>query len=263
MSNTTELKYTLIGVPSTMLKGNSLQTYDHNLVREFIFDENLESLTLFLHEGIIYHENQVGINQVAHDLFSQLLVTNRDFMMTSKMNFKPQIKAPVFTNEDGVRIIGNEIENCLCISFNASATVQLRAENVYSKMNDKLTHYNRHKIKYHQLMAILRNDNLILRFMMLYEMLLKLLTPENTRPVQRYVVDYLRSQSDTYTFIQFKQTRLPGADHEEDDFTYRRNEIGHAEETEDFDQYVKLGNDITSAEIFQLVTVIADYLDEH
>ncbi len=65
-----------------------------------------------------------------------------------------------------------------------------------------------------------------------------------------------------YFFIEvtFKPSRK--SSFEEDSFTYLRNEIAHSEDTNDYNLYSKLGNDISNNTIKELIIILNDVILE-
>jgi len=66
----------------------------------------------------------------------------------------------------------------------------------------------------------LRNPNLIVQFMGLYQLLMKLLSKGKNNIVQRNVINYFENNRNKYGFITFKQTHKAGKSFKEDIFTY-------------------------------------------
>lgn len=91
-------------------------------------------------------------------------------------------------------------------------------------------------------------------------MLLELLTPDGEYPLQKQVTEYFMQKN--YRFVDYEPTRKENRTYSEDTFTYLRNQLGHAERTEDLELYTNLGEEVTTEKIIQLVKVINDYLVE-
>lgn len=89
-------------------------------------------------------------------------------------------------------------------------------------------------------------------------MLYELIARKNRKSSQKNITKYIKNNKDRYPTIGFRKSRK--ADYDEDYLTYLRNEIGHCEDTNDFELYATLGNQISDEVIKLIIKVLNDLI---
>jgi hypothetical protein len=113
---------------------------------------------------------------------------------------------------------------------------------------------------YERIFKTLFNPVKVVQFLSLYQLLYELLSKGKSYPAQRYVTEYIENNRDRYPTIEFKSSRKN--DKNEDSLTYLRNELTHCEDTNDFNLYSQLGNQISDSVIKQIIIVLNDVIME-
>ncbi|SOB90290.1 hypothetical protein SAMN05880501_101134 [Ureibacillus xyleni] len=94
--------------------------------------------------------------------------------------------------------------------------------------------------------------------MVLYDFLMEIVSKNKPRKEQKNVSDFIRENGFNVgiNHVVFRTTRRENSDFLEDDFTYYRNEIAHAEFQNDFAKYETLSSAVTNVLINKLLEVI-------
>jgi hypothetical protein len=143
-----------------------------------------------------------------------------------------------------------------------SGVSKIEANDLYKYAIESPTAIFTKNVTYYRIFHILHNPNRISQFMELYQMLLELCTAASGKNKfeQRHVCEYFRENCSKYPQVAFKQTRRPRKEFDEDTFTYMRNEIAHCEETDNLEEYEKLGENISGQIIKEMLRVINDLI---
>jgi len=245
------IRYSLAGFKNLTLTENLPFVIDNNhYINAIQFDDDLTKITVYLKSGVHYLDKKPDI-----DLFVNQILFN----LIAKTEI--DIEYPSWYLESVCS--GGKIELCEAIAIQESVIVfkQNKAENIYRIVTNSFTGMDKHSLLYNRIFYILKNQNIVVQFMSLYEILL-----ENSRRIvnagrgQKNVAKYLELHKDKYPFISFQPSRDPSRGWEEDTFTYIRNEIGHCEETNDLTAYKQAGSQITPYLIKNILIVLNDVI---
>lgn len=121
-----------------------------------------------------------------------------------------------------------EFSSTLVISAECSCAIQCNADYL-SKMYEKQVPEDKADEVYPLLFSTMRIDDIFVRYLMQYEILLGQVTNEHT---QKEVTDYIKkvyNPANKDRQIGFQLTRRPRRKYKEDDLTYNRNLLGHGD----------------------------------
>lgn len=260
MLENNRIQYNLAGLKNFVLTENSPFEVENNQYIEAIqLDNNLTKMTLYLKDGVHYDDKAAEI-----DFFVKQIIFNLITKTETEIMCPDWYTEGVFEN--------GELKIAEHIKIRESIAVfrSYNAESIYDTVVNSPTAIRKHAILYERIFGILQNENLVVQFMTLYQILLE----ETSRLAgskshgQGNVVNYLKVHESKYPFVQFQPSRDPrkkdknGKILDEDTFTYIRNEIGHCEETNDLIAYKQAGLQITNAQIKNLLIVLNDVILE-
>ena len=121
-----------------------------------------------------------------------------------------------------------EFSSTLVISAECSCAIQCNAD-YFQDMYEKQVPEDKADEVYPLLFSTMRIDDIFVRYLMQYEILLGQVTKEHT---QKEVTDYIKkvyNPANKDRQIGFQPTRKLGRTYKEDDLTYNRNLLGHAD----------------------------------
>lgn len=133
------------------------------------------------------------------------------------------------TEKGGVR---NSIHNCLTVfQYDPIRTLKPSTVNAdyFKEMYEKQVPEDKADEVYPLLFSTMRIDDIFVRYLMQYEILLGQVTNEHT---QKEVTDYIKkvyNPANKDRQIGFQLTRRPRRKYKEDDLTYNRNLLGHGD----------------------------------
>lgn len=245
------IQYKISGLNGLTIDDNNKYCIKNDLIKNILLDENLEHLTLEFNDNISYKEHKHKIDLYATELLFNLI-------LKTEVEFKqPNIFLEILDEDDCIHI--NE---SLSIRETLKIERHFNAEKIYSDIIDPQKGFENHRILYNRILGILQNPNYVIQFMSLYEILLELLKkPCDKKAYQANITNYIKQHTPKYSFISFKESTLKNGKYE-DSITYLRNEIGHCEETDDIETYKRLGSQINSFTIKNILIVINDVINE-
>lgn len=121
-----------------------------------------------------------------------------------------------------------EFSSTLVISAECSCAIQCNAD-YFKEMYEKQVPEDKADEVYPLLFSTMRIDDIFVRYLMQYEILLGQVTNEHT---QKEVTDYIKkvyNPANKDRQIGFQLTRRPRRKYKEDDLTYNRNLLGHGD----------------------------------
>lgn len=240
----------LYGFKNLTIMENKNYPIKNELIKSIKLNDNLESIQIELKDGITYTGHEDEIKSYLYHICFNLIIRTEVFYTMPMYSIdlihenNKDLKAKDILNIRGVCEIRRDYS----------------ADDIYYKITNSSTNIEKNIMKYERIFKTLHNPNKIVQFMSLYQFLMELLQGDKEYPSQKNVTEYLRKKEKEYDFISFKKTRKKGQNFDEDYFTYKRNEIGHSEETNDLNLYRKLGSEIDQQTIKNLVIVINDVI---
>lgn len=250
------LQYGLHGFESITLTDNSEHyLIDTHLFKSIYLSDDLKQMTVELKDGITYEEYNTEIEAYLNQIcFNMIINSNIDLNSPHRtmeiIQDKENSNAPKEVKIFDYAIAREEL------------IIQKRigANSFYESIVNKPTAMHKHFLLYERIFKTLLNPIRVVQFLSLYQFLYELLSKGKPHPAQANVVEYIQNHKDRYPHISFKPSRKNGK--VEDSLTYLRNEISHAEDTNDYNLYSHLGTEITDFQIKQIITVLNDVIME-
>ncbi|ETI87590.1 hypothetical protein [Clostridium butyricum] len=250
------VKYRLTGIQGINIKNcEPINLESDNL--EFIeVSKSLDTITIFLKENI--NESDAW-NSCEEFIFKYIisLIVNPDIDVTI-----PEYKVDSYYNISKQNTLN--INEYLSISDSASFTrIYEGSEFVSNIVSECKTNVNaKNYLMYKKLYSIMRNQDIVTKYLLLYDFLLDLVSINKKRKEQKNISDFVvvNKLNEGINCIGFYKTRRKGCNFEEDSFTYYRNEIAHAEFNNDFKMYEQVSNNINNGFINKIVEVINSIL---
>lgn len=257
VANMRYLQYKLHGFETVTLKSNeSYYQLDNNpLFKSIHISDDIKKLVVELKNGVTYegYKNEIGayVNQLCFNMIIQA-----NIVLDS-----PHRTLEIIKDKDEGAAQGELIiRDYATFRDKVIIKVLTSADNFYKDVINKETAMDKHFVLYERIFKTLSNPNKVVQFLSLYQFLYDLLGKEKPQAAQKYVTQYIKDRGSKYPHIGFKPSRKHGKD--EDDLTYLRNEISHAEDTNDLELYSKLGIEITDSKIKQIIIILNDVLLE-
>lgn len=255
MPENNRVQYNLSGLKNLGLTENLLfKIADNQYIEAIHLDDDLTKVVVHLKDGVHYIDKASDIDSFVKQIFFNLVAkTDADIVCPNWYT------EGIFEN--------GKFEVTERMDFREEATVfrSYSAEGIYDTVVNSPTAIHKHAVLYERIFGVLQNENPVVQFMTLYQILLE----ETSRLAggksrgQSNIVNYLKVHESKYPFIQFQPSRdSRKKDRDEDTFTYIRNEIGHCEETNDFIAYKQAGQKITNALIKNILIVLNDVIME-
>lgn len=253
-SSCTCLIYRFGGFDNVLLEGNNIE---HNIINNRLIKsvcintdkDTPNSLSVKLKKGVSYDHNKKEINSFVWNLFFSFLYET-DFMVST-----PYLLPPISDNR-------NFMNMGLTSSINMIVSKKYKLEEIYKNIFQPKLNFKLYLSMYKSIFSTLENPNLVAQFLILYQFLLEILSPNKKKQYQSNVTDYFKNNKNKYPYITFHPKRKKTKNKEmEDYFTHLRNEIGHCKKTNDLELYHKLGSEITQKVISNIIKVIIDVLN--
>ena len=257
MPESDRVQYNLSGLMNLTLNENSVFKVENNQYIEAIqLDNNLTKMTLYLKSGVHYDDNASEI-----DLFAKEIIFNLITKTETEIMCPDWYMEGVF--ENGKLKINERIK----VREDVAVLRSYSAESIYNAVVTSPTAIRKHTVIYERIFGILQNENPVVQFMSLYQILLEQTNIlAGIKDVDKYdqirVANYLKTHKSKYPFNTFQKSRKASRPWKEDKFTYIRNEIGHCEETNDVAAYKQAGSQITSDLIKNILLVLNDVIME-
>lgn len=250
------LQYRLHGFERITLTDNSeYYPIDTHLFKSIYLSDDLKQMTVELKDGITYEECNTEIEAYLNQIcFNMIINSNVDLNSPNRTIEIIQDKENNYAQKE-VKIFDYA-------TFREELFIQkdIEANSFYESIVNKPTAMDKHFLLYERIFKTLLNPICVVQFLSLYQFLNELLSKEKPHPAQANVVRYIQNHKDRYPHISFKPSRKDGKD--EDSLTYLRNEISHAEDTNDYNLYTDLGTQITDFQIKQIIIVLNDVIME-
>lgn len=214
----------VLGKTKTLISGKSI-------VRTV--PKGQQFITEGTHEAIVGREEFEKAQLVIKSNSHKVLMGGVDFPLKGKVrcgncrrvmahNFKQAV--PTFW----CREAQYEFSSTLVISAECSCAIQCNAD-YFKEMYEKQVPEDKADEVYPLLFSTMRIDDIFVRYLMQYEILLGQVTNEHT---QKEVTDYIKkvyNPANKDRQIGFQLTRRPRRKYKEDDLTYNRNLLGHGD----------------------------------
>lgn len=247
------VQYKLSGFSGLELKENEPCEIENNpYVKSVELNNDLTAVTINLRDGVDFEENKGNIELFLKELIFNLIIKT-----------EADVEHPNWSIEyvrNGNMITVNEH-----IFIHDAVTVLrlVRANSVYSSILDSPTAIVNKQLLYERIFCILQNPNLVVQFMSLYEILSEMVQKIiKNGEGQEKVGNYFKSTMGKYSFIvKFYPSTKPGKNGKSEDlFTYTRNAIAHCEDKNDLNEYKRIGSQVTSKMIKDLLLVLNDVI---
>lgn len=242
------------GFNNMILKNPQKIELDDSIFREILINDKLSEITLYFDEDT--NKEIKEITQYAHSVIFEIVIR---FILNSEIDVSSpdyKVKLIRFDGKDQTEITLND-------------RIPLREEFNFIRSFDSMDFLKEvlaggklinssNALLYRKLFSIMKNTDRVVKYMVLYDFLMEIVSEGKARKEQKNVCDFIKAQGfdSGFNSIGFRQTRRTGMSFEEDDFTYYRNEIAHAEFENDFNKYESLSSSITNTIINKLIEVI-------
>jgi len=250
------LQYALHGFEKLSLTdNNNYYPVNNHLFKSIHLSDDVNKLTVELNDGITYDgysdEIEVYLNQICFNMIIDSNVSlNSPHRILECINDKEENENPKKIKNFDYGHAKDEI----------SIQRNIGANNFYKNITNKQTSINKHFVIYERIFNTLFNPIKVVQFMSLYQLLYELVNKGKEKPAQWVVTNYIKKHKSRYPFISFKPSRKDGI--AQDSLSYLRNEIGHCEDTNNFELYSQLGSQITDYDIKHIITVLNDVIME-
>ena len=216
--------------------------------------DDVKKLTVELKDEIAYKDNHSEIESYLNQIcFNMIIDSNVNLNYPYR-----KIECINDSNENEQKEI--KVFETITLKDEISIQRYIGAQDFYQSIINKQTAMDKHSVLYERIFKTLFNPIKVVQFLSLYQFLYELLSKGKPYPAQKYITEYIYEHKDKYPHINFKPSRKSSKD--EDSLTYLRNEIGHCEDTNDFELYSQLGTQIRDSVIKQTITVLNDVIME-
>ncbi len=250
------LQYQLHGFENLTLKDN-IDNFPINnkWIKSIHLSDDIKIMIVELQDDITYKEYRKEIDCYLNQICFNMIIS-------SNISLNSPYRTIEIIDDKDENSPQREIEIFESISIRDEVTIYVNtgAKGFYENIVNKPTAIDKHFVLYERMFKTLFNPIKVVQFLSLYQLLLELSSKGKPHPAQRYVVEYIKKNKNRYPNIEFKPSRKDGKD--EDSLTYLRNEIGHCEDTNDFNLYSQLGNQISDYVIKQILIVLNDVILE-
>lgn len=250
------LQYQLHGFENLTLKDN-IDSFPINskLIKSIHLSDDIKIMTVELQDGITYKEYSKEIDCYLNQICFNMIIS-------SNISLNSPYRTIEIINDKDENSSKREIEIFESISIRDEVTIYVNtgAKSFYENIVNKPTAIDKHFVLYERMFKTLFNPVKVVQFLSLYQLLFELLSKGEKYPAQWHVTNYIKKNKSKYPNIGFKPSRKNGKD--EDSLTYLRNEIGHCEDTNDFNLYSQLGDQISDSVIKQILIVLNDVILE-
>lgn len=249
MCNTNKnfVKAELFGFDSTIngnqtygfkLKNNKrIKIQNNDIIDEMFISDDINSITLYLNDNKYYEDYIDEINTFLYKICFNMLINKNVYFNI------PYYIITSYTQKNNSILIKDNIslhDELKIISFDEDPI-----NNFYKSIIETDNAIEIKKVKYERLFKILHNDNMVSRFMALYQYLQDLVKAfydkqnnSNKFKGQSSVIYYLSQCGEDLNCYNKNKNR------QEDIYTYFRNRIAHAEDTDNMNEYVVINEEI-------------------
>lgn len=251
------LQYKLHGFERLTLTDNdNYYPMNNDLFKSIHISNDVKQLTVELNDGITYNEYKSQIDTYLNQICFNM-ITDPNISLNSPFRCIEIVKDKDDADNEGETKVFEYItlKDELILIQNS-----IGAEGFYKSVIDGKTAIDKNFVLYERMFKTLFNPIKVVQFLSLYQLLFELLSKGKKYPAQHYVTEYIKKNKDKYPQIGFKSSRKNAK--KEDSLTYLRNEIGHCEDTNDFNLYSQLGSQISDAVIKQILIVLNDVILE-
>ncbi len=249
------LQYALHGFENITLTNNDYYPVNNHLFNSILLSDDVKQMTVELKDGITHEEYKIEIDAYLNQICFNMIIN-------SNVSLNAPYRTIEIIQDKEENNTQNEVRVFDFINFKDEIIIQrhIGAQSFYENIINEPTSMDKHFVLYERIFKTLFNQVKVVQFLSLYQLLYELLSKGKSYPAQRYVTEYIENNRDRYPTIEIKSSRKN--DKNEDSLTYLRNEITHCEDTNDFNLYSQLGNQISDAVIKQIIIVLNDVIME-
>ncbi|MGD9567810.1 MAG: hypothetical protein AB7V48_05730 [Sedimentibacter sp.] len=249
------LQYRLHGFENITLTDNDYYPVNNHLFKSILLSDDVKQMTVGLKDGITYEEYKNEIDAYLNQICFNMIIN-------SNVSLNAPYRTIEIIQDKEENNTQNEVRVFDYITFKDEIIIQrhIGAQSFYENIINQPTSMDKHFVLYERIFKTLFNPVKVVQFLSLYQLLYELLSKGKSHPAQRYVTEYIENNKDRYPAIEFKPSRKNNK--KEDSMTYLRNEITHCEDTNDFNLYSQLGDQISDAVIKQIIIVLNDVIME-
>lgn len=244
--------YKFTGFCDFILTNDAIFNISDKVIKKVMIDKELTTLKIILKNECYLHENIEHLNLFAYKYFIKLLFNND----INKVNPTYELSDTYSSNKKP----NYTITKTLSINSTYSITNIKKEENFYNDIfgSSSMKIFKRHDKIYKKIISILSVNNLVLQYQFLYELLMDILEHKNGIKRQRNVVDFIKNYKKKYNkpWIEFQKSRK-NPKNDEDNFTFLRNLIYHAElsnNDKEFEDVLKSTNSKTIANLLVIIS---------
>lgn len=253
------ITFKLSGFKNYLLDKDDSYCFNNAIIEKVTLKKDLSEITLFLKEGLFLKDNESEINNFMDNFIFKLIFN------TNIQKFKPKYAiTSTFTSDENVPEV--TINNMLVLKSKCKVSFIAKADDFFNETFGKssliLSNKNRNLFK--TILSILYVDDLTLQFLLCYELLMDVLAKNKHKKVQKNVITFVKSYRKKFDikWISFKETRKVNKSYLEDNFTYLRNLISHADLSGNEKDYKEIQNKVTNKIISQLLRLILEAQDD-
>lgn len=220
------------------LKNNKIIKIENNkIIDKMIISDDINSITLYLKNNKYYEDYEDEINTFLYNICFNMLIYE-------KMYFNiPYYRITSYTKKDNSIILQDNMTFCgesELILFDGDPE-----NNFYKSILETNNAIHIKKLKYEILFKILHNNNMICKFLALYQYLYDLVKDFYKQNKQKFkgqesVIEYLHYKCGERLDHQNPNRK----NRDEDVYTYYRNKIAHAENTNNMVEYMDINRTI-------------------
>lgn len=248
------ITFKLDGLSCVELENSKRQELQHSLFTSFKIEEQLENVTLYFNDHV-----EIDLRRVKAE--AEFVIF--DLLMKLILSLEVEVDRPSYKLSAIHSSAKSNLEVYDSIELKCELTVKrlFDSEDFLNSIsvNQPLVKQTNHLL-YKRLYYILRNDNQVTQYLMLYDFLMEVVS-QNNRKEQRRVGDFLKERK--IENISWHPTKRPGKTFQEDTFTYLRNEIAHAEFDNNFEEYEKVSNKVNGKLIQHLAQVVVKAINKY
>lgn len=219
------------------LKNNKpIKILNNNIIYEMFISDDIDSITLYLNGNKYYEDYIDEINTFLYKICFNMLINKSVYFNI------PYYVITSYTQKDNSTLIKDKM------GFDEKVDMKLfdgdPANNFYKSIIETDNAMDTKMVKYERLFKILHNNNMISRFLALYQYLQDLVeifytTNNKNFKGQSSVIDYLSQCGE-----KLNCTNINKNNRAEDVYTYYRNRIAHVEDTNSMDEYIDINKKI-------------------
>lgn len=246
--------FKLEGLSCVELEDSKQHELQHSLFTSFQIEKKLESVTLYFND-----QAEIDLRRVKEE--AEVVIF--DLLIKLCLSLEVEVNRPNYKLSAVHSSAKSKFEVYDSIGLKSTLTVKRLFDseeflNSISVNQPLVKHSN--QLLYKRLYFILRNDNQVTQYLMLYDFLMEIVSLNN-RKEQRHVSEFLKEEK--IEDISWHPTRRPGKTFQEDTFTYLRNEIAHAEFGNNIKEYEMVSNKINRKLIQHLAQVVVEAINKY